>query len=299
MLIQVNIVNLNKTKLMRTILLLLVGVFCLSTIQAQDEPLKGKKGQLILPEAGDIGLGFNVIPFFNWFGNSFNNNSNNTYASSDKFFNVLGNNVVMGKYMLSESSAARVHFGINTNAYSNTSFVQDNAANDPDVLVQDTESGSNGRYTLGLGYEMRRGKGRIQGYFGGDLLLNLRVFDEAYTYGNAYSNTNVVPTSTNFGGNLINATGQRKLADDGVTTFGIGVRPFVGVEYFVAPKMSIGAEFGWGVIYSTTFQSQSEWESFDAATGEVIIDVEENGASSNFGLNLDNMDGAVFVSFYF
>ncbi|MGH1339144.1 MAG: hypothetical protein ACRBFS_23710 [Aureispira sp.] len=284
---------------MKNIFLLLVGVFCLSTIQAQDEPLKGKKGQLILPESGDIGLGFNVIPFFNWFGNSFNNSTNNTYASRDKFFNVLGNNVVMGKYMLTEKTAARVHFGINTNAYSSSEFVQDDAANDPDMLVQDVESGSNGRYTLALGYEMRRGKGRIQGYYGADLVLNLNVVAESYTYGNGFSNTNAVPTSTNFGSNLNNGNGQRKLSDDGRTNFGIGVRPFVGLEYFVAPKVSVGAEFGWGIIFNTTFQSAEVWESFDPASGEVIIDTRENGASSNFGLNLDNMNGAVFMSFYF
>ena len=291
--------KINTNKLMKKIFLLLVGVFCLSSMQAQDQPLTGKKGQLILPEAGDIGLGVNMIPFFNWFGNTFNNNSNNTYASRDKFFSVLGNNVVMGKYMLTEKTAARVHFGINTDVYSASEFVMDDAANDPDVTVQDVVAGSDGRYTLALGYEMRRGKGRIQGYFGADLVLNFNIYDESYTYGNGFSSTNLVPTSTNFGGNLRNANGQRKISDDAQTTFGVGVRPFVGVEYFVAPKLSVGAEFGWGIIYSTTFESASVWESYDAATGEVIIDVEEEGASSNFGLNLDNMNGAVFMSFYF
>lgn len=284
---------------MKKIFLLLVAVFCLNTIQAQDEPLTGKKGQLILPEAGDIGLGFNMIPFFNWFGNTFNNSTNNTYASRDKFFSVLGNNVVMGKYMLTEKTAARVHFGVNTNAYSATELIQDNSTNDPNLFVNDVVTGSDGLYTLALGYEMRRGKNRIQGYYGADLVLNLSITDESYTYGNGFSASNIVPTSTNFGGNINNATGQRKLSDDGQTTFGVGVRPFIGVEYFVAPKLSIGAEFGWGIILNTSFQSTQVWESFDATSGEIIIDTEDSGSFTNVGLNLDNMNGAIFMSFYF
>lgn len=284
---------------MKKIFLLLVCAFCMSTVQAQDEPLKGKEGQLILPETGDIGLGFNVIPFFNWFGNSFNNSTNNTYASRDKFFSVLGNNVVMGKYMLTEKTAARVHFGINTNAYSFTEFVQDDASNDPDMRVADVVAGSDGRYTVALGYEMRRGKRRIQGYYGADLVLNFNISNESFTYGNGFTGSNIVPSSTNFGGNINNAGGQRQLTSGGQTTFGIGVRPFIGVEYFVAPKLSIGAEFGWGIVYSTTFQSTEVWESFDAASGEIVIDNEKQGAASSFSLGLDNMNGAVFMSFYF
>ena len=60
---------------MKKVLLLVVCSFLFFGANAQDEPLTGEKGQLILPEAGDIGLGVNMIPFFNWFGNSFNNNS--------------------------------------------------------------------------------------------------------------------------------------------------------------------------------------------------------------------------------
>lgn len=287
---------------MKKMFLLLVAALSLSTIQAQDEPLTGKKGQLILPEPSDIGLGVNMIPFFNWFGNTFNNSTNNTYASQNKFFSVLGNNVLMGKYMLTERTAARVHFGINTNAYSSTRYVQDDASNDPAARVADVVAGSNGRYTVALGYEMRRGKGRIQGYYGADLVLNFNILNESYTYGNAFSKTNIVPSATNFGsygGNLANGGSKRKSTTGGRTTFGIGVRPFVGVEYFVAPKLSVGAEFGWGIIYNTTFAATEVWESFDAATGEVVIDHKKRGASGNFGLNLDNMNGAVFMSFYF
>ncbi|BDS12117.1 hypothetical protein [Aureispira anguillae] len=283
---------------MKKVLLLLVCSFCIFSANAQDEPLTGKKGQLILPESGDIGLGVNMIPFFNWFGNSFNNNSNNLYASSNKFFNVFGNSVLMGKYMLSEKTAVRVHFGFNLTSISEKKYVRDNSSNNPMDMVLDARKADNGHYTLALGYEMRRGKGRIQGYYGADIIFNLdQNSGFEYSYGNGYSNANIVPTSFDWGNNLNG--NQRVVMDGGSTTFGVGLRAFVGVEYFVAPKLSLGAEFGWGVRLNSTFESTSSSEYYEATTGEVMIENTVTGATTAFSAGVDNMNGAVFMFFYF
>lgn len=283
---------------MKKVLLVVVCSFLFFGVNAQDEPLTGKKGQLILPESGDIGLGVNMIPFFNWFGNSFNNNSNNLYASSNKFFNVFGNSVLMGKYMLSEKTAVRVHFGFNLSSISENEYIRNNASNNPMDMVLDTRTADQGHYTLALGYEMRRGKGRIQGYYGVDLILRLQQSTGyTYSYGNGYSNSNLVPTSYDWGTNLND--NQRVVADGSTTTFGVGVRGFVGVEYFVAPKLSLGVEFGWGVALNSTFESTASSEYFDIATGEVGINNTTQGASTAFSAGVDNMNGAVFMFFYF
>jgi hypothetical protein len=289
--------TIKKTYVMKNVLLLIICSFLFFGANAQDEPLTGKKGQLILPEAGDVGLGVNMIPFFNWFGNSFNNNSDNLYASSDKFFNVFGNSVIMGKYMLSEKTAVRVHFGFNLTSVSEKKYIGDDASNDPLDLVLDTRKTDQGHYTLALGYEMRRGKGRIQGYYGVDLIFRLQQLSNAYTYGNGYSNANIIPSSTNFGTNLNGL--DRMLVDGGNTTFGVGLRGFVGVEYFVAPKVSLGVEFGWGLALNSTFESTSSSEYFDVTTGEVGINNATQGATTAFSAGVDNMNGAVFMFFYF
>lgn len=283
---------------MKKVLLLVVCSFLFFGVNAQDEPLTGKKGQLILPESGDIGLGVNMIPFFNWFGNSFNNNSNNLYASSNKFFNVFGNSVIMGKYMLSEKTAARVHFGFNLSSVSQNEYIRDNSSNNPMDMVLDTRTADQGHYTLALGYEMRRGKGRIQGYYGLDLILRLQQSTGfTYSYGNGYSNANIVPTSYDWGTNLNG--NQRVVADGSTTTFGVGLRGFVGVEYFVAPKLSLGVEFGWGLALNSTFESTTSSEYFDLSTGEVGINNTTQGAATAFSAGVDNMNGAVFMFFYF
>lgn len=284
---------------MKKIVLLLVCSFFMVNAHAQDgEPLTGKKGQLILPEAGDIGLGVNMIPFFNWFGNSFNNNANNTYASSNKFFNVFGNSVLMGKYMLSEKSAVRIHFGFNLNSVNENQYVRDNSSNNPMDMVLDSRKRDNGHYTLALGYEMRRGKGRIQGYYGADIIFRLQQgtgFE--YSYGNGYSNANAVPTSYDWGTNI---NGNRRVLTEGSsTTFGVGLRGFVGVEYFVAPKLSCGVEFGWGVALNSTFESTTSSEYYEVSTGTTMIENTTTGAVTAFSAGVDNMNGAVFMFFYF
>lgn len=72
------------------------------------------------------------------------------------------------------------------------------------------------------------------------------------------------------------------------TTISLGVRGFIGAEYFVLPKMSIGGEFGWGLGLSTTCKSKTTWEllgnlgSGNNATGGTTIEGTKNG-----GISLD------------
>lgn len=288
---------------MKKLLLLFICSFLVFSVNAQDddtdgEPLLGKKGQRILPEAGDIGLGVNMIPFFNWFGNSFNNNANNMYASDNKFFSVFGNSVLMGKYMLSDKMAVRLNFGFNWVSTTTNMNVRDDSSNDPLAMVTDSRQNDNGHYTLSLGIEMRRGKRRIQGYYGADVIFRvLQGSGNVYNYGNGFSNANMSPSSHNFGANINGS--ERVLQAGGNTTFGVGIRGFIGVEYFVAPKLSFGVEFGWGFMVNSTFESTNSSEYYESATDEIMIKNTVMPASSAVSAGVDNMNGAVFMMFYF
>jgi hypothetical protein len=70
----------------------------------------------------------------------------------------------------------------------------------------------------GLGKEWRRGSTRLQGFYGVDGLLSF---------------------------NRESTDGDENKAK---SRFGIGARGFLGCEYFIIPKISIGLEYGYGVM---------------------------------------------------
>lgn len=294
---------------MKNLLMTLLCLFSIITLQAQDtptpkkakkeqkiklaeeetEPLRGKKGQLILPEKGNIGLSVNVVPLFHWLGNSFNANSSNLYASGNRFFNILGSSVIMGRWMTSDKNALRVALGFGHNHLYDVYHYNDQ--------VVDTRTGSVGAYVLNIGAERRGGKGRLQGYYGIDFIVGLRTEGaNVYTYGNNFSSSNPNLISTNWGSNI--RGNDRVLTQDTKVTVSAGIRPFVGVEYFLAPKISIGAEFGGSFVYSGTFRAKETIELYTGSASSVVRE-QYTGGGSQFNAYMDNMGGAIFMNFYF
>ena len=77
-----------------------------------------------------------------------------------------------------------------------------------------------------------------------------------YTYGNTFGTGNIAPTSStwfSWGGVAgENAEGERVVSQQGGNYNGVGLRGFIGVEYYIAPKICFGTEFGWGLMYGAT-----------------------------------------------
>ena len=69
-----------------------------------------------------------------------------------------------------------------------------------------------------------------------------------------------------------------------------------GVEYFVAPKISIGAEFGWGLQVTNRKNNETTYERY---TSEYEVYTIEDGNTSTVNLDTDNFDGAINVFFHF
>ena len=68
-------------------------------------------------------------------------------------------------------------------------------------------------------------------------------------------------------------------------TTAFGLRGFIGAEYFVLPKMSIGGEFGWGFGLMSVGASTETWITDD---GTATAEIEHVGTkSSGFGLDTD------------
>jgi hypothetical protein len=109
-------------------------------------------------------------------------------------------------------------------------------------------------FGLSAGYEWRTGSSRVQGYTGvqgGGFYGKDKTID---------SNENVLEEES---------------------SFGIVVQGFLGAEYFIAPKLSIGGEFTWGPTYT------------------VITDNVNSEKLSIVDIGASNANGALMLTFHF
>jgi len=93
-----------------------------------------------------------------------------------------------------------------------------------------------------------RGKTRLQGYYGAEVGLG-------------------------FGSGKVTVSGTET---ETPSTLGVNARAFVGAQYFFAPKMSVGTEYGWGPGFSKVGDNKS-----------------------SFNLGVDNMGGSIYLNLFF
>jgi hypothetical protein len=265
--------------------------FTAVSVSAQD--LTSKKGEPILPEAGDYSIGIDATPFLNYFGNFIGGDGTNTAPGWN---HLNGLNTIVGKYFVDPNMAYRGILRIGLNSSTQRATIGDASASTPPTFPnlpafkEDVLKSSSSFIGLGGGIEHRRGKTRLQGFYGGELFIWTLASKETYTYGNALSATILVnnTTTTDFGSNLgLDTYGNdaRTLVEKSGRTFGIGLRGFIGAEYFVLPKFSIGGEFGWGLGFATVGAGSTEIESSNATTvGKQTI---EGNKGSRFILDTD------------
>ncbi|MDD4575136.1 MAG: hypothetical protein PHI36_01790 [Bacteroidales bacterium] len=281
-----------------------VAVMFLNIANAQE--LVSKKGFTILPEAGDIVLGFDAVPLVDLALN-FTNIMVNTGQTAAHPGYVNGfNQVIVGKYFLSETKAIRAKIGINTNRTSATTYFDDPAdvlayPADPDQWgeLKDVAISTSRDIILAGGLEFRRGHNRLQGFYGAEALLGLsnsgtsNKYDIEMNQETVVTNGWVAPVRT-----LSTSTGN---------AISFGVRGFVGVEYFFAPKMSIGGEFGWGLGIKTTPRGNVKTETWVVADSKVKEETTKGlSKGSSMGWQVDNGFGqnllpsaALTVNFHF
>lgn len=262
--------------------------FGLFTANAQD--LTSKKGEPILPEEGDWGIGIDATPFLNYAGNFFGKTAANT-APTWNF--LTSNNTIVGKYFKDATTAYRAAIRLGFGSFKDANYVSDdtNTSTEP-KFVQDTRTISYNGIGISAGMEKRKGKTRLQGFYGGEVGIFVGGSKEKYTYGNAFNNPNgnTTPTSTDWSTNPPSSVGAafRPTEVKNGSTFQFGLRGFIGAEYFVLPKMSIGGEFGWGLGFQSTGEGSVTTEYWDVASSSVKTLTTKTGKSSSFALDTDN-----------
>lgn len=262
--------------------------------EEQENDLKSKKGLVILPESGDIALGVDALPFLNYVGNMMNGATGN----SSGFRFVDNTQTIFGKYFLSKETAVRAAFRIGVFSNETGNYVRAMDATSPNDEVLDTRTQNFNNFSLSGGLEKRRGKTRIQGFYGVEGFIGVSSATINYDYGNAFTSSNPSVFFTNNFNSGSELQGSSRILQSTVgTAWSFGVRGFIGVEYFIAPKLSLGGEFGWGPSYT----SQADGINITERTnfGEVELIEERTGGGSGFNMDTDNMFGAIKVLFHF
>jgi len=282
-----------------------------TTTTSSDGVLKSKRGFAILPEADEWGLGVSAQPFFQYFGNFFQGGALNASPNFTYGSNIANSVAIYGKKMIDANSAYRVRFNFGTGpSITKASVNQDVLV--PDVnapkFVDDWRKTTNTNLLLALGKEFRRGKGRVQGVYGAEAVIGYSSSKVVYQYGNSINSNFNAATTNNFGdGNIVTAgaagtaVARRTEVTAGQSLL-VGVRGFIGVEYFIAPKISIGGEFGYMLSYKATGKNYIKTESWDGANNVVrTIKTESYTANpaTTIGVGIDNLNASINLLFYF
>lgn len=271
-------------------------------------PANAPASEDILPAAGDWAVAIDANPFLEYAGQLLSD----TGATAPAWNFLTANQAITGKYFLKSNLAARASLRIGTASTSqsvktaNRTLV--NAPTFPATVTELENSVSVTASTVGAsgGLEWRRGQGRLQGFYGAEVGINVTSTGQSYVYGNGLTqaatadvaNVNV-DAQDNLGLNNLVAdpygNPARVLRRSGGTNFGVGVRGFIGAEYFILPKLSLGGEFGWGVAFVAGGTASEELESEGTVNGSEVKGLFKREAKndSRFVIDSENL-GTVF-----
>jgi hypothetical protein len=260
-----------------------------------DSLLRNKKGKIILPQKGYFAIGMSANPVFRFLGNLMSAPGNNSLTLS------LIDGRIFGKYFLTAKSALRLGFQIIQINNSLENDIRDDTNLSAGNVLKDQQTNETSGYGIAFGYERRRGSGRMQFVYGGELRYASSVTKQVNTYANAFSVTNQTPSSTtNWSSGTYTRVAQRTIDSRTENTDGLGVRLFAGVEYFFAPQISVGGEVGLGynpVSKSRVTSKTESWNTFPIPgnTAENPKKVQGTGKA----LSTDNLSGQIIVMFHF
>jgi hypothetical protein len=272
----------------------IVSIYARAQEITTSNTLVNKNGVRILPQAGDYALGIGANAFLDYLGNIMNNSENNT----TRFTYPNMENTIYGKYFVTDQMAyrakARIGFSIMTHA--------NNVQNDenPYEKVEDKMVTDIANIILSLGFEKRRGSHRIQGFYGMEGAIGFKKLSVTYTYGNAFSPTNQTPTTTiDFDYKYSTNPSSRKLENSSNLSFGIGARGFVGVEYFIAPKISLAGEFGWGLQITLAGKNVNKTETWNWNQNSVTENTVSSPGDKIIEMDTDNNLGQIALIMHF
>lgn len=296
---------------MKKTLLLVVLAACTYVATAQNT---SKNGHQITPETDDWGLAIDIDPILSYIGNMFNGTTDNSAPTWNYVNNSPIPMTITGFMMKDENTAYRgkVRLGFGSNKRTNFVDNDNDTINVPTSKVEDEQKISANNILLSAGIQKMRGKHRVKGLYGAEALIGFTSGKTTYDYGNAMTIINQSPTSTvesswELSEPYSSSASSRTTEDKSGTGFYIGVRGFIGAEYFFAPKLSIAGEFGWGIGFFSEGEGEISTQFVDnSGLTPVVREVtEKSGKSSSFTVDTDSGNpwsspsGSLRMTFYF
>lgn len=277
-----------------------------------------KEKKQYLPEEGDWALGIDVVPVLRYIGNAFNGTigtNDLTHVGGSPFTSgstnfrdrgLMPTVSFMGKYLLTDEWAIRANIGLMLSGENEKAYSTDDKAmlENPlsETKVIDKAHYSRNGMSLLLGAEYRKGSRRIQGVFGGGILFAFQNNKSTYTWGNALTEINQSPTSHQFN-NMPAApvNGYRILKENGSgSDFYTGITGSAGFEWFIAPKIALGAEVNLSLYYVFGTQTYIESEGYNRTSQkiETRTDIDSPGDNGIY-FGTESLGGSLYMTFYF
>lgn len=304
----------------RLISFILVAVLALPLLAEEQVVAKPREKKVLndysewLPKQGDFSVAFSLDPIATFVGNMFNGSPSNglgNLAGKPLLDGITGAPMVsvMGTYMQTDQLAWKVNLGIGYTHKSNNEYVLDDAALFLDPLsrvkVVDTQAYNRIHGSIALGAEYRVGKNLpVQGVFGAGLNYAFGEISSKYNYGNAITELNQIPSISEpalyeaVAGYMPNARPLNTQANNLIHM--VGAYASVGMEWFVAPKIALGANVNFGIYYEVNPSRATIYEGWNTATMQVEQFTELVApASHGFHIGTDNIGANLYMAFYF
>lgn len=283
--------------------------------ETEQAAAKKHKKEFSLPKAGDIQLGIDIAPIFQYVGNMFNGNTSN--APLNQFggeWAIPSNPVydptvsIMGKYMITDNWAARANIGVLTRHANIREYMRDDKAyalnelSEAEVIDNAIYNTSGAAFALGAEY--RRGYRWIQGIFGADLVYGFSNSNSHFKYGNAITEINQAPSRYNWGVTAPDVPYWSKSyvldSYNNEANHYVGIDLTVGVECFLTSYLAIGGEVSLTAMWAVGAPQYIVCEGFNTLTNTVEQRTETiTPGNTVFEFGTKNLGGKLYLAFYF
>lgn len=223
------------------LLLLISCIFVLQAANAQENTPNNEEFQGLYPQAGDFGISLQLTGLID-------------QINLSSFDNNYGNNILFGKYYISDKKVLRMGFGLDVLAQS-----RERSDSVGQTLVESDSSASQYFINISFGYERHLAASkRLDPYLFGQIDLTFI----------GKHNTNLEERTTSGAGT---ATIKDEIKEDGGLAFGLSAGG--GFNYFLAERFSIGAELALQIQYIKEGGTISETRTVNPINGNPVVDI--------------------------